>query len=366
MFWLSRNRGALKDGQVAGEQLGRQPDLGRTFVRRLGGERPGVAAELRDLAAVDGDDGRPDPGDRAAVGVGGLACGPQGEVALAVGLTRVTEQPERVGQAQPDQQFRVLPVAQHVRPPSFGPEALHGRLEVAARLGEPPGPVRGDSPQVVTFHPEDLVVVPLGPGPQPLAELAGRFPLAAGKSGHRERPHQRGLGLAAELAGEPQGARVHPVHPLGRVTFEGKERGRPRGEQPQLAPGRVGSGRQAFGQYQRAFQRAVSVGVGMQPLGGLRRPLMPANGLRGRAGVLVMQRDRRGGRVLASLEGPRGRQVRLAAARRAQRGIGGIADPAVAEVVGGRAVRADDPAPPQLVQRSYERLLRAEGETRIR
>ena len=126
--------------------------------------------------------------------------GPQGEVALAVGLTRVPEQPECMGQAQPHQQLRILPVAQHVRPAAFGPEALHGRLEMAARLGQPPGPVRGDALQVTAFHPQDLVVVPLGAGLQPLTEPAGRFPLAAGESGHRERPHQRRLGFAAELA----------------------------------------------------------------------------------------------------------------------------------------------------------------------
>ena len=82
---------------MAGEQLGRQPDRGGTFVRRIGGECPGVAVELRDLTAVHCDDGRPHPDGRAAVGVGGLAGGLQGQVTLAVGLTRVTEQPERVG-----------------------------------------------------------------------------------------------------------------------------------------------------------------------------------------------------------------------------------------------------------------------------
>ena len=149
---------------MAGEHLGRQPDLGGTFVRRLDGERLGVAAELRDLAAVDGDDARPDPGDHAAVGVAGLAGGAQGEVALAVGPAGVTEQPERVGQAQPDQQLRVLPVAQHVRPAADRREALHRGLEVAAGLGQPPGPVGGDTLQVVTFPPQDLVFVLLGGG----------------------------------------------------------------------------------------------------------------------------------------------------------------------------------------------------------
>ena len=56
-----------------------------------------MAAELRDLTAVHGDDGRPHQGGRAAVGVGGLAGGLQGKITLAVGLTRVPEQPERVG-----------------------------------------------------------------------------------------------------------------------------------------------------------------------------------------------------------------------------------------------------------------------------
>ena len=60
-------------------------------------------------------------------------------------------------------------------PAAFGPEALHGRLEVAARLGQAPGPVGGDALQVFAFHPQDLVIVPLGAGPQPLTELAGRF-----------------------------------------------------------------------------------------------------------------------------------------------------------------------------------------------
>ena len=79
---------------------------------------------------------------------------------------------------------------------------------------------------------------------------------------------------------------------------------------------------------------------------------MPADGLRGPAGVLVVQRDRRRGGVFAALERPRGRLDALPATGRAERGIGGIADPAVAEVVGVRAVRAEDPAPPQLVQRA--------------
>ena len=57
------------------------------------------------------------------------------------------------------------------------------------------------------------------------------------------------------------------------------------------------------------------VGMGVQPLGGLRRPLVPAGRLRGGVGVLVMQRDRRRGRVLAALEGPRGGEMRLAPGR---------------------------------------------------
>jgi hypothetical protein len=79
-------RSAVKDGKVAGEQLGRQPDLGGTFVRRGSGELPDVAAELRDLAAVRGDNGRPDPDDRAAVAVAGLDGRAERQVALAVGL----------------------------------------------------------------------------------------------------------------------------------------------------------------------------------------------------------------------------------------------------------------------------------------
>jgi hypothetical protein len=94
-------RSAVKDGKVAGEQLGRQPDLGGTFVRRGGGELPDVAAELRDLAAIRGEDGRPDPDDRAAVAVAGLGGRAERQVALAVGLVGVTEQPQSVRQAQP-------------------------------------------------------------------------------------------------------------------------------------------------------------------------------------------------------------------------------------------------------------------------
>jgi hypothetical protein len=75
-------RSAIQDGQVTGEQLGRQPNLGRTFVRRVGGQGQGVAAELRDLAAVHGEDGRPDPGGHAAVGVDGFPGGPQGEIPI--------------------------------------------------------------------------------------------------------------------------------------------------------------------------------------------------------------------------------------------------------------------------------------------
>ena len=94
-------RSAIQDGQVTGEQLGRQPHLGRTFVRPVSGQGQGVAAELRYLAAVHGEDGRPDPGDHAAVGMARLARGVQGQVTLAVGFTRVTEQPKSMGQAQP-------------------------------------------------------------------------------------------------------------------------------------------------------------------------------------------------------------------------------------------------------------------------
>jgi hypothetical protein len=91
-----------------------------------------------------------------------------------------------VGQAQPHQQLRILPVAQHVRLAAFGPEAPHRRLEPAPRLGQPTGPVSGYALQVVAFHPQDLIIVSLGPGPKPLGELAGRLPLAAGKGGHRK------------------------------------------------------------------------------------------------------------------------------------------------------------------------------------
>jgi hypothetical protein len=106
-------RSAVKDVQVAGEHLGHQPDLSGTFVLHSG-ERPGVTAELQGIAAVHGENGRPHQGDRAAVGVGGLAGDSQGTVTLAIGPFRVTEQPEGVGQAQPDEQFGILPVAQHV------------------------------------------------------------------------------------------------------------------------------------------------------------------------------------------------------------------------------------------------------------
>jgi len=74
-----------------------------------------------------------------------------------------------------------------------------------------------------------------------------------------------------------------------------------------------------------------------------------------------VQRDRRRGRVSAVLKRPRDREMRLAAARRAERGVGGIADPAMAEVVGVRTMRADDPAAPQLIQGADECLLRHSG-----
>ena len=144
----------------------------------------------------------------------------------------MAEKPERVGQAQPDDQLGVLPVAQHVRLPAGRLEAPHRRLEVVARLGEAPRPVGGDAPDVVAFHPQDLVVVPFGPRSQPLAEFAGRIPVPAGEGSEGERPDQRRLGVAAELAGEPQSARVHAFDPPGRVAFTGQQRRRQRREQP--------------------------------------------------------------------------------------------------------------------------------------
>src|SRR5438067_10008630 len=97
--------------------------------------------------------------------------------------------------------------------------------------------------------------------------------------------------------------------------------------------------------------------MGVQPLGGLRRPLMAADGLGSRARVLVMQRERGCRSVLAPLERARDREMRLAPARRAERGIGGITDPAMAEVVRAGPLGADDPTAPQLVKSTHELLL---------
>ena len=104
-------------------------------------------------------------------GLGGRA---QRQVALAVGLGGVAQQPQGVRQAQPDQQLRVLPVAQHVRPAVFGAEAVHGRFEMSTGLRQPPGPVGRDALQVAAFHPEHLVVIAFGPGAQLPGEAAGR------------------------------------------------------------------------------------------------------------------------------------------------------------------------------------------------
>jgi hypothetical protein len=149
-----------------------------------------------------------------------------------------------VGKAQPDQQFRVRPVAQHVRPAAGRLEAQHRRLEMAARRGQVPGPVGGDSLDVAALHPQDLVAVALGAGPQPLTELARRLPVAARERGHRERPDQRRFRVAAELASEAQGACVHPFHPLRPVALAAQQRRRQRGEQPELEPGGIRAGRQ--------------------------------------------------------------------------------------------------------------------------
>src|SRR5438067_10322890 len=97
--------------------------------------------------------------------------------------------------------------------------------------------------------------------------------------------------------------------------------------------------------------------MGVQPLGGLRRPLMAADGLGSRARVLVMQRERGCRGVLAPLERARDREMRLAAARRAERGIGCITDPAMAEVVRTGPLRADDPTAPQFIESPHEPLL---------
>ena len=80
------------------------------------------------------------------------------------------------------------------------------------------------------------------------------------------------------------------VHPLGRVALEGQQRGGQRGEQPELKPGGAGPGGRSSDN--AAPARGDRFGVGVQPLGGLRRPLVPADGLGGRAGLLVVRRDR--------------------------------------------------------------------------
>ena len=347
----------FEDLEVAGEQRHRQTKLLGSVVGGAGLERADVAAEPLGVAAVGGEDGREHLRDRAAVGVRGRLCSGQGEVALAVGVVLVAEEPERVGQASPDDQFGVLAVAQDVRAPARRPETLDRGVEVRPRSVELPGPVGGDAQDVVAFYPQDLVAVALGAGAQPLAEVARRCPLATCEGSQRERPDQRRFRLAAELFGEPKRARVHLRHPRGCVALVRHQRRRERRQQPQPEHRCAGAGREVLRELQRALERVDGVGMGVQPLGGLRCPLMPADGLGGRTGVLVVKCERRRGSAFAVLERPRDREMCLAAAGRAERGVGAVADPAMAEVVGVGAVGADDPATPELVQGVHERRL---------
>ena len=77
---------------------------------------------------------------------------------------------------------------------------------------------------------------------------------------------------------------MYLVHLAGRVALHGQQRRGQRGEQPQLKLGGVLSRRLIVGQLKGTLQRVDRFGVGMQPLGGLSRPLVPADGLGGRAG----------------------------------------------------------------------------------
>lgn len=131
---------------MASERPRRPHDLGGSVAGRISAQFLGMAADVRSVAPVHGEDRGPRGDDRAAVGVGGLRCRGKSEVTLAVGLDGVPQQPHRMGQAQTDDQLRVLPVAQHMRPPPCRLETRHRRLEMTARLGQTAGPVGGDSP----------------------------------------------------------------------------------------------------------------------------------------------------------------------------------------------------------------------------
>jgi hypothetical protein len=217
-----------------------------------------------------------------------------------------------VGEAQADDQLRVLPAAQHVRLSARGLEAPHRRLEVVARTRQLAGPVGGDPADVVALDPQDLIAVTLSASAQPFAEAARRPPVAACEGGQCERPDQRRLGLAAELLGALEGARVHLFHALGPVPLVRDQRRRQRREQPQLQLRGVRTGRQVVGQRQCALERADRIGMRVQPLGGLRRPRLPADRLGRRAGVLVVQRKSR----------PRRRRRSARALARSRRGPG--------------------------------------------
>ena len=67
------------------------------------------------------------------------SAGVKREVALAVGLVGVTEEPQRVGEAQPDEQLGVLSVAQHVRAPAAGLEALMAASKCSRACASRPG-----------------------------------------------------------------------------------------------------------------------------------------------------------------------------------------------------------------------------------
>ena len=166
----------------------------------------------------------------------------KGKVTLTVGLAGSGQGatacgPGAAGRAAPG------PVrsAARARAGGVGPGNAHSRLEVPPRLGQPTGPVGGDSPDVVTLHPQDLVIIPLSARPQPPAETAGRLQsprVSAPKASDQS------SGGSGSLPSWPAScrARVCTGYPLGRVALQGQQRRGQRGEQPQLKPGGVGPG----------------------------------------------------------------------------------------------------------------------------
>ena len=153
---------------------------------------------------------------------------------------------------------------------------------------------------------------------------------------------------------------MHAHEALRAVAVEGHERPGERGEDRQLALVAGRARRQLAAQRERPLERPRGAGVVVQALGGVGGVRVPPDRLVGGARGLVVRGDQaaRGVevRVLRALQGVRRAQVVMAALGRAQRLVRGLADAAVAEVVGVEPLGAHDAAPPELVEAADEGL----------